>query len=178
MVDRTDSLQQKSVQNSMMKEQRSETPLFFHQPEPIPKTRNIPPKVLTQGRIKIRLTLLPVLETRIGDLTMYITSRGLLYPSYQKPSQWQIFEHTMPACKYSLFETIHALLERCSTQDGYNAFIALTGNAKESRHGHVEVVSRWITSTTLVVGRAEVGGDYGDGGAAEPPLWISPVVAD
>ncbi|KAI5668473.1 hypothetical protein M9H77_18326 [Catharanthus roseus] len=39
--------------------------------------RDIPPKVLTQDRMKIRLTLLPVPETRIGDLTMYIPSRGL-----------------------------------------------------------------------------------------------------
>ncbi|KAI5665881.1 hypothetical protein M9H77_15734 [Catharanthus roseus] len=44
-------------------------------------------------------TLFPVPETRIGDLTM-------LYPSYQKPSRWQIFEHTIPACKYGQFETI------------------------------------------------------------------------
>ncbi|KAI5658779.1 hypothetical protein M9H77_27572 [Catharanthus roseus] len=37
--------------------------------------RDIPPKVLTQDRMKIRLTLLLVPETRIRDLTMYIPSR-------------------------------------------------------------------------------------------------------
>ncbi|KAI5661874.1 hypothetical protein M9H77_21197 [Catharanthus roseus] len=66
--------------------------------------------------MKIRLTLLPVPETRIGDLTMYIPSRRLLSPSYQKSSQWQIFEHTMPACKYNPFEIIPAFLEWCLTQ--------------------------------------------------------------
>ncbi|KAI5650501.1 hypothetical protein M9H77_36506 [Catharanthus roseus] len=32
---------------------------------------------------------------------LYIV-RSELYPSYQKPSRWQIFEHTMRTCKYSL----------------------------------------------------------------------------
>ncbi|KAI5669565.1 hypothetical protein M9H77_19418 [Catharanthus roseus] len=33
--------------------------------------------------MKIRLTLLPVPETRIGDLTMYIPSRGLIQGSLE-----------------------------------------------------------------------------------------------
>ncbi|KAI5666375.1 hypothetical protein M9H77_16228 [Catharanthus roseus] len=37
--------------------------------------RDIPPKVLTQVRIKTHLMLLPVPETQIEDLTMYIPSR-------------------------------------------------------------------------------------------------------
>ncbi|KAI5675745.1 hypothetical protein M9H77_06695 [Catharanthus roseus] len=46
---------------------------------------NIPPKVLTQDRMKLRSTSLPVPETLIGDLTIFIPSRALLSPSYQKP---------------------------------------------------------------------------------------------
>ncbi|KAI5672038.1 hypothetical protein M9H77_12402 [Catharanthus roseus] len=61
------------------------------------KRRNISPKVLIQDPMKIRLRLLPVPETRIGNLTMYIPSCGLLSLSYQKPSLCEIFEHTMPA---------------------------------------------------------------------------------
>ncbi|KAI5649706.1 hypothetical protein M9H77_35711 [Catharanthus roseus] len=43
--------------------------------------RNIPPKVLTQDRMKIRLTLLPVPETRIGDLTIMC----VVIPSVAEP---------------------------------------------------------------------------------------------
>ncbi|KAI5675388.1 hypothetical protein M9H77_06338 [Catharanthus roseus] len=60
-------------------------------------SKKILAKVLTQDRMKIRLTSLPVPETQIGDLTMYILSRGLLSPNFRKPSLWKIFEHTIPA---------------------------------------------------------------------------------
>ncbi|KAI5675906.1 hypothetical protein M9H77_06856 [Catharanthus roseus] len=43
---------------------------------------NIPPKVLTQDQMKIRLTLLPIPETRIGGLIMYIPFHGSAFKGW------------------------------------------------------------------------------------------------
>ena len=62
-------------------------------------------------------------------------------------------------------------------KDGNNAFVALASNAKEGRHGHVEMVARGIAPSAIVVGRAKVGSCYGDGGMEEAPLGVSPIIA-
>lgn len=58
-----------------------------------------------------------------------------------------------------------------------NAFIALSCNAKESRHGHVKVIVRGITPPSIVVWRTEIGGGHCHNAAWKAPLRIKPVVA-
>ena len=64
-----------------------------------------------------------------------------------------------------------------SIQYRNNAFIALSCNTKESRHGHVKVIVRGITPPSIVVRRTEIGGGYGHSPAPKAPLRIKPVVA-
>lgn len=63
-----------------------------------------------------------------------------------------------------------------SIKNRNNAFIALSCNAKESRHGHVEMVVRRVTPPSVVVWRAEVGGGYRHTAASKTPFWVGPGV--
>lgn len=63
-----------------------------------------------------------------------------------------------------------------SIKDRNNAFIALSCNAKESRHGHVEVMVRWVTPPSMVIRRAKVCGGYCHAAANKAPFWVCPKV--
>ena len=57
------------------------------------------------------------------------------------------------------------------------AFIALSCNAKESRHGHVKMLVRRIAPPSIIIWRAEIGGSYRNNCTSEAPLGICPIVA-
>ena len=63
-----------------------------------------------------------------------------------------------------------------SIKDGNNALVALSRNAKESGHGHVEMLARRVAPPSLVVRRTKVGGGHCHCTASETPLWVNPVV--
>lgn len=72
--------------------------------------------------------------------------------------------------------SVYCFLLLPSIEDRNNAFIALSRNAKESRHGHVEVMVRRVTPPSLVVWRAKIGGSYSHTAASEAPFWVDLVV--
>ncbi|KAI5677006.1 hypothetical protein M9H77_07956 [Catharanthus roseus] len=96
-------------------------------------TLNIPPKVLTQDRMKIPLTLLPVPEIRIGDLIMYIPSRGL--------------ENTFVAIRneayVAIFDNVVSQLPKTLSMANFRAYHAQTASS----------LSDWLTlsSSSLTV---------------------------
>lgn len=63
-----------------------------------------------------------------------------------------------------------------SIKDRNNAFIALSCNAKESRHRHVEVMVRGVTPPSVVVRRAKVCGGYCHPATNKAPFWVCPIV--
>lgn len=74
------------------------------------------------------------------------------------------------------FRFLYILLP--SIEDRNNAFIAFSCNAKESRHGHIEVMVRGVTPPSTVVWRAKVGGSYSHTAASEAPFWVYPVITN
>ncbi|KAI5677117.1 hypothetical protein M9H77_08067 [Catharanthus roseus] len=71
--------------------------------------------------MKIRLTLLPVPETRIGDLTMYIPSRGLLTRTTSSPfdsstsSSWLLtVMYNIDDSSETICVTVLAAVKRCA----------------------------------------------------------------
>ena len=63
-----------------------------------------------------------------------------------------------------------------SIEDGNNALVALSCNAKESGRGHVEMLARRVAPPSLVVRRTKVGCRHCHSTASETPLWVNPVV--
>ncbi|KAI5680762.1 hypothetical protein M9H77_01989 [Catharanthus roseus] len=94
-------------------------------------TLNIPSKVLTQDRMKIRLTWLPIPETRIGDLIMYIPSRRL--------------ENTFVAIRneayVAIFDNVVSQLSKTLSMANFRAYHAQTASSPFD----------WSTSSSLTL---------------------------
>lgn len=100
------------------------------------------------------------------------------YPSIHAFSK-SYFKHTIKKIwnLYGICTSACYMILLPSIEHRNYAFIALSCNAKESRHGHVKMLARRIAPPSIIIWRAEIGGSYRNNCTSEAPLGICPIVA-